>query len=49
MGFPMRLKCSIVGVPAATVVWYKDKIPVDVDSSNRVQVISDPARPGCKS
>ena len=48
MGFPMRLKCSIVGAPPATVIWYKDKKPVDVDTSNRVQVISDPSRPGCK-
>lgn len=48
MGFPMSLRCSIVGDPAAAVIWYKNKIPVDVLGSNRVQIYSDTGRPGCK-
>ena len=39
MGFPMRLACSVEGNPKPEVIWYKDKIPVNVTSSNRVQIL----------
>lgn len=41
LGFPMRLACSVRGTPVPEVIWYKNKIPVDLAGDNRIQVLSD--------
>ena len=39
-GFPMTLRCRITGDPMPEVIWYRNKSPVDVHSSNRVRVVN---------
>jgi len=47
-GFSVKLICSIAGSPKPTVIWYKDKAPVDVESDNRIQITPDHNDPNCE-